>query len=65
MGQLEVRTVFGAPPAAWAHAVRVFGAGLLDPLPLVTHELPLDQFPDAIELVGSGGPKVGKVLLLP
>lgn len=63
--QLEVRTVFGAPPAAWAHAVRVFGAGLLDPLPLVTHELPLDQFPYGIELVGSGDPEVGKVLLLP
>jgi 2-desacetyl-2-hydroxyethyl bacteriochlorophyllide A dehydrogenase len=63
--QLEVRTVFGAPPDAWAHAVRVFGAGLLDPSPLVTHELPLAEFPQAIELVGSGGPKVGKVLLLP
>ncbi len=31
--QLEVHTVFGAPPDAWAHTVRVFGAGLLDPLP--------------------------------
>ncbi|MEV6736338.1 alcohol dehydrogenase catalytic domain-containing protein [Streptomyces sp. NPDC051104] len=63
--QLEVHTVFGAPPDAWAHAVRVFGAGLLDPLPLVTHELPLTEFPQAIELVGSGDPKVGKVLLRP
>jgi len=63
--QLEVHTVFGAPPEAWAHTVRVFGAGLLDPLPLVTHELPLDEFPHAIELVGSGDPKVGKVLLRP
>ncbi|KAB2972551.1 alcohol dehydrogenase catalytic domain-containing protein [Streptomyces sp. SS1-1] len=63
--QLEVHTVFGAPPDAWAHAVRVFSAGLLDPLPLVTHELPLTEFPQAIELVGSGDPKVGKVLLRP
>ncbi|WP_261718268.1 alcohol dehydrogenase catalytic domain-containing protein [Streptomyces sp. FZ201] len=63
--QLEVHTVFGAPPAAWAHAVRVFAAGLLDPLPLVTHELSLEEFPQAIELVGSGDPKVGKVLLRP
>ncbi|WP_129309346.1 alcohol dehydrogenase catalytic domain-containing protein [Streptomyces sp. L2] len=63
--QLEVRTVFGAPPAAWAHAVRVFGAGLLDPLPLVTHELPLTEFAQAMELVGAGDPKVGKVLLRP
>ncbi|MFF8522464.1 zinc-dependent alcohol dehydrogenase [Streptomyces werraensis] len=63
--QLEVHTVFGAPPNAWAHTVRMFGAGLLDPLPLVTHELPLAEFPDAIELAGSGDPKVGKVLLRP
>ncbi|MFF8030725.1 MULTISPECIES: zinc-binding dehydrogenase [unclassified Streptomyces] len=63
--QLEVHTVFGAPPDAWAHTVRVFAAGLLDPAPLVTHELPLAEFPEAIELVGSGDPKVGKVLLRP
>ncbi|KUN86041.1 dehydrogenase [Streptomyces bungoensis] len=63
--QLEVHTVFGAPPDAWSHAVRVFGAGLLDPLPLVTHELPLTEFPHAIELVGAGDPTVGKVLLRP
>ncbi len=63
--QLEVHTVFGAPPAAWAHTVRVFGAGLLDPSPLVTHELPLAEFSEAIDLVGSGDPKVGKVLLRP
>ncbi|MFI9391833.1 zinc-binding dehydrogenase [Streptomyces bauhiniae] len=58
--RLEVRTVFGAPPAAWAHAVRLFGAGLLDPLPLVSHRLPLTEFARA---VGATGP--GKVLLLP
>lgn len=63
--QLEVHTVFGAPPDAWAHTVRVFAAGLLDPRPLVTHELPLAEFSEAIELVGSGDPKVGKVLLRP
>ncbi|MHB9862085.1 zinc-dependent alcohol dehydrogenase [Streptomyces sp. YIM S03343] len=63
--QLEVSTVFGASPEAWVHTVRVFGAGLLDPLPLVTHELPLSEFAQAIELVGSGDPKVGKVVLHP
>ncbi|MEW2116439.1 alcohol dehydrogenase catalytic domain-containing protein [Streptomyces sp. NPDC005474] len=63
--QLEVHTVFGAAPDAWAHTVRVFGAGLLDSLPLITHELPLEEFAQAIELVGSGDPKVGKVLLRP
>ncbi|MET9494544.1 alcohol dehydrogenase catalytic domain-containing protein [Streptomyces sp. NPDC006552] len=63
--QLEVRTVFGAAPDAWAHAVRMFGAGLLDPLPLVTHEVPLERFAEAIEWVGAGDPAVGKVLLRP
>ncbi|WP_367323431.1 zinc-binding dehydrogenase [Streptomyces sp. HUAS ZL42] len=63
--QLQVHTVFGAAPDAWAHTVRVFGTGLLDPLPLVTHELPLAEFSEAIELVGSDDPKVGKVLLRP
>nr|WP_202469970.1 alcohol dehydrogenase catalytic domain-containing protein [Streptomyces sp. SID2888] len=63
--QLEVHTVFGAPPDAWAHAVRVFAAGLLNPLPLITHELPLSGFSSAIDLVGAADPKVGKVLLHP
>lgn len=63
--QIEVQTVFGAPPAAWAHAVRAFDAGLLNLLPLVTHRVPLADFAQAIELVGSGDPKVGKVLLHP
>ncbi|GGV60815.1 alcohol dehydrogenase catalytic domain-containing protein [Streptomyces thermoviolaceus] len=63
--QLEVHTVFGAPPDAWAHAVRTFAAGLLDPLPLVTHQLPLADFARAVDLVGSRDPGVGKVLLRP
>jgi 2-desacetyl-2-hydroxyethyl bacteriochlorophyllide A dehydrogenase len=63
--QLTVHTVFGAAPAAWAHAVRVFGAGLLTPGPLITHQLPLADYAAAIDLVGSGDPKVGKVLLTP
>ena len=65
VGRLTVHTVFGAPPAAWAHAVRAFGAGLLAPAPLITHELPLDGFAEAVALVGSGDPDVGKVLLRP
>ncbi|MGR7000991.1 zinc-dependent alcohol dehydrogenase [Yinghuangia aomiensis] len=63
--QLDVRTVFGAPPAAWAYAVRAFAAGILDPSPLITHRLPLADFAHALNLVGSGDPRVGKVLLFP
>lgn len=63
--QIDVRTVFGAPPAAWAHAVRAFSAGLLDPRPLITHRLPLTAFAEALDLIGSRDPDVGKVLLFP
>ncbi|WP_307808338.1 zinc-dependent alcohol dehydrogenase [Streptomyces oryzae] len=65
LGQLRVETVFGAPPAAWAHAVRTFASGLLDPLPLVTHRLPLAEFEKAVALVADADPAVGKVLLHP
>ncbi|CAL9413599.1 2-deoxy-scyllo-inosamine dehydrogenase [Streptomyces sp. enrichment culture] len=65
VSQLTVRSVFGAPPAAWAHAVRAFDAGLLAPAPLITHELPLEDFAAAVALVGGGDPGVGKVLLRP
>ncbi|UCM87680.1 zinc-dependent alcohol dehydrogenase [Streptomyces marincola] len=65
VSQLTVAGVFGAPPAAWAHATRAFAAGLLRPAALITHQLPLESFGVAVELVGSGDPEVGKVLLKP
>ncbi|MFF3558628.1 zinc-binding dehydrogenase [Streptomyces sp. NPDC002574] len=63
--QLTVHTVFGAPPAAWAHTVRAFGAGVLTPAPLITHELPLEDYAGALGLLANRDPKVGKVLLRP
>lgn len=65
LSQLTVRSVFGAPSAAWSYAVRAFTAGLLDPAALITHEFPLERFADAVALVGGGGPATGKVLLRP
>ncbi|HEY9439812.1 MAG TPA: zinc-binding dehydrogenase, partial [Streptomyces sp.] len=65
LSQLTVRSVFGAPSAAWSYAVRAFTAGLLDPAPLITHEFPLERFADAVALVGAGGADTGKVLLRP
>ncbi|MEU3183313.1 alcohol dehydrogenase catalytic domain-containing protein [Streptomyces sp. NPDC006923] len=65
LNQLTVRSVFGAPSAAWAYAVRAFTAGLLDPGPLVTHEFPLERYAEAVALVGGGDPGTGKVLLRP
>jgi threonine dehydrogenase-like Zn-dependent dehydrogenase len=65
VSQLTVASVFGAPPSAWAYAVRAFTLGLLRPGALITHEIPLSRFGEAIDLVGSGDPDVGKVLLKP
>lgn len=65
LSQLTVRSVFGAPSAAWSYAVRAFTAGLLDPAPLITHEFPLERFAEAVALVGAGGAETGKVLLRP
>lgn len=65
MSQITVHSVFGAPSAAWTHAVRAFTTGLLDPAPLITHEFPLERYGEAIALVGGGDPEVGKVLLRP
>ncbi|WP_327297867.1 zinc-dependent alcohol dehydrogenase [Streptomyces sp. NBC_01197] len=65
LSQLTVRSVFGAPSAAWSFAVRAFTAGILDPGPLITHEFPLERYAEAVALVGGGGPETGKVLLRP
>ncbi|WP_392673956.1 zinc-binding dehydrogenase [Streptomyces sp. LN785] len=65
LSQLTVRSVFGASSAAWSYAVRAFTAGLLDPAALITHEFPLEEFAEAVKLVGGGDPGTGKVLLRP
>jgi len=62
---LDVRTVFGATSAAWAHAVHAFAAGIMDPLPLVTHRLTLAQFENAVALAEGTDPAAAKVLLFP
>ncbi|MET9361250.1 alcohol dehydrogenase catalytic domain-containing protein [Streptomyces sp. NPDC006632] len=65
LSQLTVRSVFGAPSAAWSFAVRAFTTGHLDPAALITHEFPLERYADALALVGGGDPTTGKVLLRP
>ncbi|MFI5755129.1 zinc-binding dehydrogenase [Streptomyces sp. NPDC051569] len=65
LNQLTVRSVFGAPSAAWSFAVGAFTAGTLDPGPLITHEFPLERYGEAVALVGGGDPGTGKVLLRP
>jgi L-iditol 2-dehydrogenase len=61
--RIEVHTVFGAPHAGWSDAVAAFEAGVLVPSTLVTHELELEAALDALTLLSSGAPEVGKVLL--
>ncbi|MGH9213584.1 MAG: zinc-dependent alcohol dehydrogenase [Acidimicrobiales bacterium] len=63
--QLSVTTVFGASSVGWLAAVRAFNTGLLDPSPLITHELQLEDYGRAIELLSSGRSDVGKILLRP
>ncbi|KAA9162868.1 alcohol dehydrogenase catalytic domain-containing protein [Amycolatopsis acidicola] len=62
---VTVHTVFGAPSRAWSHAVRAFTNGLLDPLPLVTHEFPLDEAAQALTTPADPTVPTGKILLHP
>lgn len=61
--RLSVRSVFGARPVAWTHAVRTLVAGVLDPAALITHELPLTGFAEALALLGGPDGHAVKVLL--
>jgi 2-desacetyl-2-hydroxyethyl bacteriochlorophyllide A dehydrogenase len=61
---VTVFNVFGAPSRAWVHTVRAFAAGLLDPAPLITHELPLTEIREAFRVMAED-PYVGKILLTP
>ena len=63
-GAITVFNVFGAPSRAWLHTVRAFAAGLLDPRPLITHELPLAEVREAFRLM-TEDPSAGKILLRP
>jgi threonine dehydrogenase-like Zn-dependent dehydrogenase len=63
--QLQVSGIFGAPRHAWLRALEAFRDGALDPGVLVTHEVPLDQARQALDLVARRSTGVGKVLLRP
>jgi 2-desacetyl-2-hydroxyethyl bacteriochlorophyllide A dehydrogenase len=62
---LSMCGVFGATKMGWDTAVRAFASGSLDPGVLVTHEFSLDDVEGALNVVETGGPTVGKVLLRP
>jgi len=47
----------------WWQMDKLLASGRLDPTPVITHRLPLDQIDDAIALAKSG--QAGKILLVP
>ena len=67
--QLVVRdqTMIGSigSPGVWPEVIRLIGSGALRPSRLVTHTVDLADFPVALELLRSGDPRVGKVLVAP
>ncbi|WP_394846971.1 alcohol dehydrogenase catalytic domain-containing protein [Pendulispora brunnea] len=63
--EITVHTVFGAPSRAWAHAVRAFASGILDPSPIITHEVPLDDVTEAFRILTDSSARAVKVLLRP
>jgi 2-desacetyl-2-hydroxyethyl bacteriochlorophyllide A dehydrogenase len=65
LNQITVHTVFGASTRAWAYAVQVFAAGLLDPGVVITHEVPLDEVERAFALLADPEAGAVKVLLRP
>lgn len=62
---VTVHTVFGASSRAWAHAVRAFATGRLDPAPLITHEFALEDAGKALDALADPAVPTGKVLLHP
>jgi L-iditol 2-dehydrogenase len=60
---LAVFGIFGAN-AAWTYAVHLFGSGLLNLAPLISHRFALGEYQKALETLVSCQLKTLKVLLL-
>lgn len=63
MGEIEVHASYSAGPADMRTALDLLACGAVDPLPLVTHRLPLDRTGEALELQRTGD--AVKALVLP
>lgn len=61
--ELEVTSGFASTPASWRRAMALAESGAVDLSGLVTHSLPLEQWQEAFELVGSS--EAVKVALRP
>jgi threonine dehydrogenase-like Zn-dependent dehydrogenase len=65
LGQLRVQGIFASSPAAWRWMVSLYGAGLFDPSPLITHRFPLAETPAALAVLGDRTSGALKVLVTP
>jgi 2-desacetyl-2-hydroxyethyl bacteriochlorophyllide A dehydrogenase len=65
LGHLRVQGIFGASRAAWRWVVELFSSGQLDPSPLVTHRLGLEDFEAAFALLRDRDAGALKVELVP
>jgi 2-desacetyl-2-hydroxyethyl bacteriochlorophyllide A dehydrogenase len=65
LNQITLHTVFGANSRAWAHTVRAFASGALDPTVVITHEVRLDDVSRAFDLLADRQAGAVKVLLHP
>lgn len=64
-GELAVHSVFGAPAAAWTHAVRAFAAGVVDPGLIITAEFGIDEAGHALHTLGQRRSDTVKIVLHP
>jgi threonine dehydrogenase-like Zn-dependent dehydrogenase len=62
---LRVQGVFAASRAAWQWLVSLYGAGLFDPTPLITHRFTLDRMDDAFAVLGDRSAGAVKVIVEP
>jgi L-iditol 2-dehydrogenase len=53
------------PHHAWERSADALARKLIDPKPLITHRLTLDELLDGIRLMDSRDPSVGKIIVTP
>jgi threonine dehydrogenase-like Zn-dependent dehydrogenase len=65
LGQLRVQGGFASSPAAWRWVVSLYGAGLLDPGPLISHRYRLAEVATALRVLADRTSGALKVLIVP
>jgi threonine dehydrogenase-like Zn-dependent dehydrogenase len=65
LGQLRLQGGFAASRNAWRWVVRLYGDGILDPAPLVTHHFPLEAVDGAFAVLTEAAGGAVKILVHP